>query len=225
MADGTSKPSNPKDAVGIRKVSLSMLPFRVLWEVALGMLEGALKYGRHNYRGIGVRASVYFDAAQRHLGAWWEGEDIDRESQLSHITKTISALVVLRDSMIQGNWVDDRPIGEPYDLAPLNKRAGELIDLHADKHPHHYTRATPAPLPLPPPVTAKYDVLVIDYPMDKKVEVIKAIRAIGNNSLKEAKDISELPRPFWVRPAYGWSYEQAALMLQNAGAITRGENL
>ncbi len=78
------KPSNPKDALAIRKVGLSTLPFRVLWEVALGMLEGALKYGRHNYRGIGVRASVYFDATQRHLGAWWEGEDIDQSAQPHH---------------------------------------------------------------------------------------------------------------------------------------------
>lgn len=104
------KPSNPKDRVGVTKVPLlSVLSWRVLGEVALGMLEGALKYGRHNYRAVGVRASVYGDAALRHLTAWWEGQDIDPASGLNHVTKTISCLMVLRDSMLQGNWTDDRP--------------------------------------------------------------------------------------------------------------------
>src|SRR5690349_5453933 len=66
------KPSNPKDVIGIRKVPFSVLPTPVLWEAALGMMEGALKYGRHNYRAIGVRSSVYYDATQRHLTDWWE---------------------------------------------------------------------------------------------------------------------------------------------------------
>lgn len=104
-----TKPSNPKDALGIKKVGMSVMPVRVLYEVALGMLEGALKYGRHNYRVIGVRGSVYYDATKRHLDDWWEGEDIDPASQLSHVTKAISSLIVLRDAMIRGNWVDDRP--------------------------------------------------------------------------------------------------------------------
>lgn len=104
------KPSNPKDAIGVTKVPLmSVLSWQVLGEVALGMLEGALKYGRHNYRGVGVRASVYGDAALRHLLAWWEGQDIDEKSGLNHITKAISCLMVLRDSMLQENWTDDRP--------------------------------------------------------------------------------------------------------------------
>lgn len=104
------KPSNPKDAIGVTKVPLrSVISAQVMGEVALGMLEGALKYGRHNYRAVGVRASVYHDAAGRHLDAWWEGQDSDPISNLNHITKAISCLMVLRDSMLQENWVDDRP--------------------------------------------------------------------------------------------------------------------
>ena len=96
------KPSNPKDALGIGKVPSSVIPLPVL-------LEGALKYGRHNYRAIGVRGSVYYDATRRHLDLWWEGEDTDPDSGLSHITKAITSLIVLRDAMIQENWGDDRP--------------------------------------------------------------------------------------------------------------------
>jgi hypothetical protein len=137
----TTKPSNPKDIVGIRKVSLSCLPIRVLWRVALGMQEGALKYGRHNYRAVGVRSSVYFDAASRHLFSWWEGEDIDAESGVHHIDKLIACLMVLRDSMLHGNAVDDRPPSGVTDLSPLNAHASALVDLHAEKDVRHYTIA------------------------------------------------------------------------------------
>jgi hypothetical protein len=106
-----TKESNPKDGVGSRKWrQLSGLPTRVLWEVGVAMLEGALKYGRHNYRYAGVRATVYTDAALGHITQWLEGEDIDADSHLSHITKAITSLIVLRDGMIEGNFVDDRPM-------------------------------------------------------------------------------------------------------------------
>jgi hypothetical protein len=85
------------------------------------MLEGARKYGRHNYRVAGVRASVYTDAAKGHIDQWTEGENIDEESGLSHITKAIASLVVLRDAMIQGKMVDDRP-----PRTDLNKLRAEL---------------------------------------------------------------------------------------------------
>lgn len=134
------KDTNPKDAIGTRKLPFSVLPYRVLAYLALAMLEGACKYGRHNYRAAGVRASVYFDATVgRHLLAWWEGEDIDPDSGLNHIDKAIASLVVLRDSMLEGNWVDDRPPRGNVDMSALNKAAAETIERHADKKPKHYT--------------------------------------------------------------------------------------
>lgn len=135
------KDTNPKDAVGTRKVPFSTLPFRVLHRVGLAMLEGALKYGRHNYRAAGVRASVYFDAVvARHLSSWWEGEDIDTCSGLHHIDKAIAGLMVLRDSMLLGNWIDDRPPSTVNEMAELNAAASALIDKYADKPKvRHYT--------------------------------------------------------------------------------------
>jgi hypothetical protein len=103
------KDTNPKDAVGIKKVAFSTVPQTVIAEVAVGMTEGARKYGRHNWRAAEARASVYFDATLRHLYKWYEGEDIDPDSGLSHITKAITSLVVLRDAMINDKWNDDRP--------------------------------------------------------------------------------------------------------------------
>ena len=128
-----SKDTNPKDAVGIKKVPFSVLPAPVLGEVGLALLEGARKYGRHNYRVAGIRYSVYYDAAIRHLGAWWEGEDIDPDSGLSHITKAIAGLVVLRDAMMSGMVSDDRPPIVHSDwVQDMNDKASEIIGRYPD---------------------------------------------------------------------------------------------
>lgn len=133
-----SKDTNPKDAVGTKKAPLSTVPSPVLFEIGLAMLEGARKYARHNYRIAGVRGSVYYDASLRHLMAWYEGEDIDPDSGLSHITKAIAGLIVLRDSMRIGNWTDDRPPKVELGwIQELNKKAGEIIDKYPDsKEPY-----------------------------------------------------------------------------------------
>jgi hypothetical protein len=50
------KPSNPKDSIGVTKPPLSCVPCGPLFEIGAAMLDGSCKYGRHNYREIGVRA-------------------------------------------------------------------------------------------------------------------------------------------------------------------------
>lgn len=139
----TTKPTNPKDAIGSRKARFfSGISWHVLREVSIAFLEGAFKYGRHNYRPAGVRGSVYFDAAIDHLTKWWEGEDWDRDTEvdvgkgpvcLHHVTKAICCLIVLRDSMLTGNWVDDRP---PVTLGPEHiDYLQEMVDGLRKKYP------------------------------------------------------------------------------------------
>lgn len=131
----SEKDTNPKDPIGVRKWrQYTAVPTSVIWELGVAMLEGALKYGRHNYRVAGVRASVYVDAAKGHIDSWWEGEDEDEDSRLSHITKAIASLTVLRDAMINNSWVDDRP--------PVNQGTGKLkadlqnhVEWLLDKYP------------------------------------------------------------------------------------------
>jgi len=137
----SEKPTNPKDMMGVMKAPMSTVSAPVMAEVGVAMLEGALKYGRHNYRAVGVRASVYYDATMRHLMDWWEGQDIDPDSGMSHITKAITSLVVLRDSMIQGNWSDDRPPHSPEFYAELNQKVAALREKYSDRSPTHYTQA------------------------------------------------------------------------------------
>ena len=132
-ADVVSKPqhvkdSNPKDAVGSTKPPVANVPLSVISEVGMALAEGQYKYGGYNWRVIGVRASVYWDATFRHIKAWWEGEDTDPDSQLSHITKAISALVVLRDAMIQDNWNDDRPPRSKQTPAMVSEQYKQMLE-------------------------------------------------------------------------------------------------
>jgi len=127
------KSTNPKDALGIKKAPLSTLPTGPMYEVALAMLEGARKYGRHNYRVMGTKASVYYDAAMGHLTAWWEGEDIDPESGIHHLGKAMACLVVVRDSMMMNNWVDDRP--PCYPDATKLMRNNPVVETILKKYP------------------------------------------------------------------------------------------
>jgi hypothetical protein len=144
-----SKPTNPKDMIGIRKAPLSCVPLGVVAELGVAMLEGAAKYGRHNYRGVGVRASVYFDATIRHLFKWWEGEDIDADSSMHHVTKALASLAVLRDAQMQGKCSDDRPPASVEFYARLDAAAADLLARHAGKTPHHWTQSNPDEKPLP----------------------------------------------------------------------------
>lgn len=123
----STKDTNPKDAVGTKKWrQYCTVPTTIIWELGVAMLEGARKYGRHNYRIAGVRASVYIDAAKGHIDQWWEGEDIDEESKLNHIIKAIASLAVLRDAMIHNKWVDDRP--PKTNLGTLRANLQEAVD-------------------------------------------------------------------------------------------------
>lgn len=138
------KDTNPKDLAQSGKARwFSYLPLRVLVGVGLALMEGARKYGRHNYRPAGIRASVYVDAAVcGHLMPWMEGQDIDPDSGLNHIDKAIASLMVLRDGMYQGNWVDDRPPSvDNWDafMADAHAKAKAIIDRYPNpKAP--YTR-------------------------------------------------------------------------------------
>lgn len=140
-----TKETNPKDICGIKKAPMSTVSAPVLAEVGVAMLEGGLKYGRHNYRAVGVRASVYYDATMRHLFAWWEGEDIDPDSGMPHIVKAITSLVVLRDAILHDKCEDDRPPSSGEFYPALNAIAAELVDKYADRNPKHYTIADSSP--------------------------------------------------------------------------------
>jgi hypothetical protein len=136
------KDTNPKDAVGTQKPPMSTVSGPVMLEIGVAMLEGARKYGRHNYRVSGVRASVYFDAAMRHLLRYYEGEDIDPDSGLPHITKAMASLAVLRDAEINETVVDDRP---PRSNSEWFSNLQTIVDGLFEKYPDSVEAHTHVP--------------------------------------------------------------------------------
>lgn len=125
---------NPKHGHGSRKFKMSGVPACVLGEIGVAMTEGVHKYGAFNYRHVNINASTYYDAVMRHMMSYWEGEDIDPDSGLHHVTKAITSLVVLRDSMINGTIVDDRPKAAPSTwVAGLNAATEVLLEKYEVK--------------------------------------------------------------------------------------------
>lgn len=121
---------NPKQQFGLTKVPFHYFPMTVLAEASVGMMEGALKYGAHNYRDTEIFASTYIDAALRHVLSFWEGEDNDAEAcGLNHAVKAIDSLAVMRDAQICGKLIDDRPLRPPPEwLRGLMKTVKDLQD-------------------------------------------------------------------------------------------------
>lgn len=105
--------TNPKDKVGIHKVPLHLVPMSSIIYQALGMANGAKKYGPFNWRENQVIASIYIDATLRHLAAWFDGEDVAEDSKVPHLGHALSCLGILVDAMENGNLVDDRPSPGP----------------------------------------------------------------------------------------------------------------
>lgn len=135
------KPTNPKDVLGTDKLPLHLWPTTATALGCMALLDGALKYGRSNFRAIGVRSSVYVDACGRHLGLWFEGEDNDKDSGLPHLAHALACIAVLVDAQAAGQLNDDRAYKGGYAalVEELTPHVARLRALHADKDPKHYT--------------------------------------------------------------------------------------
>jgi hypothetical protein len=101
--------TNPKDLVGNTKVSLSKLPVIAVAHGAMAMMDGAEKYGPYNWRDKSVVASIYVDAAMRHLQCWFEGQEQATDSKVHHLGHTIACCAILLDAQAKSKLVDDRP--------------------------------------------------------------------------------------------------------------------
>ena len=131
--DTNVKDGNPKDAIGCTKPSTHFIPKPVLYEVGNVLFSGARKYGAFNWRIAGVRASVYQNAAGRHTDAWQEGQDLDPDSQIHHLSHAIAGLMIIRDAMIQDKFVDDRPPSSPENWM---KKAQAQTDAIIERRPN-----------------------------------------------------------------------------------------
>ena len=89
------------------KPKVDLIPSAALLEVAKVMTFGAEKYGDHNWRS-GMDWSRYTAAALRHILAYNDGEDNDKESGINHIAHAIAGLMMLLEYNVKGVGNDDR---------------------------------------------------------------------------------------------------------------------
>lgn len=133
---------NPKDIIGSNKIPLHLWPETASVLGSLALLDGALKYGRSNWRAVGIRASIYYDAARRHLNAWFEGEDLDQESGLPHLAHALACVAIIVDAQAAGKMDDDRSLPGNYieQVKALTGQVSRLKRAQAGiRPPRHYT--------------------------------------------------------------------------------------
>lgn len=105
--------NNPKTRYGEAKPKLSNVPTGPMFAMGSVFDLGAAKYGKFNWRRKVVSATVYYDAALRHLMAWYGGEALDTESGQSHLAHVMACMAILLDAECHGNLNDNRcPEGE-----------------------------------------------------------------------------------------------------------------
>lgn len=77
------------------KLEYGLLPPLALKATVDVLTFGAQKYKRDNWKYVDNSKRRYFDALQRHLWAWKEGEDIDPESGKHHLAHAMCCLMFL----------------------------------------------------------------------------------------------------------------------------------
>jgi hypothetical protein len=140
--------TNPKDILGLKKVSLRLVPAALQIFVAKVMALGAKKYGPYNWRDKKVRHTVYLEAAQRHILQVLDGEDNDEESGMPHEAHAAACMGIILDARANGCLIDDRPIkGSAARLLKELTDPGQTVAAaQIDKRPLVYS----SPSTLPP---------------------------------------------------------------------------
>jgi hypothetical protein len=92
---------------GRKPAQFALLPWDALWAVAEHYGRGAKKYSPRNWE-RGYPWSWSFDALQRHLAAYWQGEDMDEDGQPHLAAAAFHVLAMLAFSLRKAG-TDDRP--------------------------------------------------------------------------------------------------------------------
>jgi hypothetical protein len=77
------------------KLEYGLLPPKALEETVKVLTFGAQKYERDNWKKVPDSKRRYFDALQRHVWAWKQGEQLDPESGIHHLAHAMCCLMFL----------------------------------------------------------------------------------------------------------------------------------
>lgn len=110
VSEGEVRVVNPKTggAKGRKPQRLDLVPWEPINRISEVYAFGASKYDDHNWR-KGYEWSLSFAALMRHMGAFWEGEDVDPESGLPHVAHAGFHVLTLLAFMEEHGNLDDRP--------------------------------------------------------------------------------------------------------------------
>jgi len=141
MKDYDTKLTNPKDAIGSKKLPLHLVPDTLSIMACPSFLEGALKYGQFNWRIFGVRLSIYISALERHLKKYKNGEDRDPKTLVHHLSSVIACAAIILDAEACKMLKDDRPPHHPTSelIDGMMEHIAYLKDMYKDQHPHQNT--------------------------------------------------------------------------------------
>lgn len=89
------------------KLRFDLLPLSGVSEIVKVLNFGAKKYQDHNWR-KGLKWGRLFSATIRHLFAWAGGEDLDKESGLSHLAHAACNILFLLEHTMFSLGEDDR---------------------------------------------------------------------------------------------------------------------
>jgi hypothetical protein len=76
------------------KARIDLVPPSTVIAAGHVFAHGAEKYGERNWSS-GIAYSRLYAAAQRHLLAWWSGEDTDPDSGLPHVDHALANLCMI----------------------------------------------------------------------------------------------------------------------------------
>ena len=82
------------------KPRMSLLPKGALNAVIRVLEFGATKYQADGWKHVPDAKTRYYDAMQRHIDAWWQGEQKDSETGESHLAHAVCCALFLM-------WFDD----------------------------------------------------------------------------------------------------------------------
>lgn len=124
-------PVNPKQIYGDKKPNLSLLPLTAQLAQWEAQMDGALKYGRENWRENPVEIMTYVDAARRHLALFEHGEQYARDTTVHNLGAVMACCAIIIDSMAHGTAVDNRNHSKvACDL--LHTRGEEMVKVLKD---------------------------------------------------------------------------------------------
>jgi hypothetical protein len=110
------------------KPRMALVPPQPIMEIAEVLTYGAKKYAAHNWC-HGISFERLKSAMDRHMAAWWAGEDCDPETGYSHLAHAACCLFFLMDLRHTRPDMDDRPKGLLARVRPtLNVTPQELED-------------------------------------------------------------------------------------------------